>query len=411
MLQRLMPHLHVILLCICWYIISSLASQVTKQILTVCSLPLFLGEFQFIYTAALATLSCYLSFYLPAFYNIFPVGTFPDYKNKRIRGSSFSNVITKPSKHIIETVLPLGIFQFVGKYFGHSATSMVPVSTVASIKTLSPLFILIFQKLLKISTLPIDKTLSFSLFSLVIGVWIIVQQDSINHKKKNLDGHSTWGIICAVISMFIFVGQNIYGKKVFTFKTSPADRFQLKHGLHREDSPLPIYNNGTFSDNNFVQEGDYDSDHSKRFKPINNNNKETMKKYDKMTLMIYISSIGFSLSFFWFITMEFPIIYHYIMNDVAHKSIQYIPWKLLFLNGTFHFIQAMITYHLLGEVSTLTYSIANLMKRIAIISVSWLFAGGPITILQIFGLLINTSGLFFYEQCSNKKKQVKSRIK
>lgn len=388
---RLRPHIHIVILCACWYIISSLASQVTKKILTVCPLPLFLGEFQFVYTALLAAISCQIAFMFPTFRHIFPKGTFPDYDNikqNRLNHQNILPAITKPTRHVIETVLPLGLFQFIGKYFGHTATSLVPVSTVASIKTLSPLFILMFQKMLRIKTLQIDKALSFSLTALVLGVWIIVNEDSKNHKKRSGSnkGYSTYGILCAIISMFIFVGQNIYGKSVFTFKSSPVSKLQQDSQLYREESPLPIYSEESNS-NNFPS-----------VKP---------KKYDKLTLMIYISTVGFMLSFCWFITLELPIIWNHVYYGIGSDSIETIPWILFIVNGTFHFIQAMITFHLLGEVSTLTYSIANLMKRIAIISVSWVFVGGPITLMQIFGLIINTVGLFLYEQCSNGKKSQK----
>ncbi|CCK69332.1 uncharacterized protein KNAG_0C02210 [Huiozyma naganishii CBS 8797] len=384
MLTRLRPYLHIVILCLIWYIISSLGSQVTKQILTVSALPLFLGEFQFIYTALLAAASCCLAYSYPYFYDMFPAGTFPEYSCKQITTRRGASVITRPSAHIVQTVLPLGVFQFVGKYFGHTATSLVPVSTVASIKTVSPVFILLIQKILRIETLRFDIILCFSLSCLVSGVWIIVAEDSKHYESKGKSSnYSSWGVLCAIISMFIFVGQNIYGKKVFTFKSKVT---KLKNEPEREDSPLPIYS---------------------ELKP---RGEEIGKiKYDKMTLMIYISSVGFLLSFGWFMTLEFPIVWGYLMRGKPSPLIQVFPWKLYLLNGTLHFLQAMIAYHLLGEVSTLTYSIANLMKRIAIISVSWLFVGRPITFFQVFGLLMNTLGLFLYEKCSSDRKKTKLR--
>ncbi|CCD23079.1 uncharacterized protein NDAI_0B00450 [Naumovozyma dairenensis CBS 421] len=398
MLLHLRPHLHIIILCICWYAISSLASQVTKQVLTLCPLPLFLGEFQFLYTALLAALSCTMAYYYPSFNNIFPKGTFPEY-NRDYNNSDYitrnssqqKNIITRPTKFIFKTVLPLSVFQFVGKYFGHKGTSLVPISTVASIKTLSPLFILLFQKMLRIKTLPLTKILYFSLFSLVVGVWIIVREDSkfSTKNKNNSIGSSSYGVICAIISMFIFVGQNIYGKKVFTYKSEnqinpTLDRVED----YRENSPLPYY------------EGKMKMPEIQPHKP---------KSYDKLTLMIYISLVGFALSFCWFMALEFPIIWGHLFHGTSNDLIQEMPWRLYFLNGTFHFLQAMITFHLLGEISTLTYSIANLMKRIAIISVSWVFVGRSVTLWQIVGLLLNVFGLFLYERCSNKRKQIKSR--
>ncbi|CAI4044267.1 hypothetical protein SUVZ_10G0190 [Saccharomyces uvarum] len=381
---------HIIFLCICWYFISSLASQVTKQVLTVCPLPLFLGEFQFIYTAMLAWCSCFIAYNYPKFYHIFPKGTFPEYygnggdSNRMMRKpSKLSSLIISPSRPILQTVLPLGLFQFVGKYFGHTATSLVPVSTVASIKTLSPMFILLLQKLLKISTLKVTLTLTFSLCTLVFGVWIIVQEDNrLPASANDLKEFSNYGIICAVISMFIFVLQNIYGKTVFTYRSQNYSS-QTNSGSSRQDSPLPIYEKSNEQ-------------------PAMEN---VPKSYDKLTLMIYISLVGFCLSFCWFITLEFPILFKYFLGtDNSVTVIQTFPVSLLLLNGTFHFIQAMITFHLLGEVSTLTYSIANLMKRFAIIAVSWVFIGRRITWLQIVGLVLNTLGLFLYERCTSQSK-------
>ncbi|EJS43202.1 YJL193W [Saccharomyces arboricola H-6] len=381
---------HIILLCISWYFISSLASQVTKQVLTACPLPLFLGEFQFIYTAALAWCSCFIAYNFPRFYRIFPKGTFPEYysnngdTNSMVRKpSKISALIISPSRPIVLTVLPLGLFQFVGKYFGHTATSLVPVSTVASIKTLSPMFILLLQKILKISTLKVTLTLVFSLCTLALGVWIIVQQDNrLPASSNDLREFSKYGIICAIISMFIFVLQNIYGKKVFTFR-SQTDGTKSHSGSSRQESPLPMY--------------------EKSNEKLITNNKP--KSYDKLTLMIYISLVGFCLSFFWFIVLEFPVLYKYFsqIND-SPTIIHSFPVYLFLLNGTFHFMQAMITFHLLGEVSTLTYSIANLMKRFAIIAVSWVFIGRRITWLQVFGLILNTLGLFLYERCTSQSK-------
>ncbi|KAL3234472.1 hypothetical protein RNJ44_03234 [Nakaseomyces bracarensis] len=402
--SSIQTNIHIITLCLCWYAISSLASQVTKQILTICPLPLFLGEFQFLYTALLAAVSCSLAYRYKVIYNLFPEGTFPKYystfhDHECERNEDIKNAIVMPSKHIIMTVLPLSFFQFVGKYFGHTATALVPVSTVASVKTLSPVFIVIFQRFLGMATVNLNFKILGSLSALIFGVWIIVIEDSkqkafIKQQKKmintdNRSNSSNYGIICAIISMFIFVMQNIYGKKVFTYKRNHEVTMIKKkksfYKLENNSSELPIYSE------------------SKTLSP-----KTT--KYDKLTLMIYISLVGFCLSFFWFMTMEFPVVWRYIngyetQSDGKALPISTIPWGLCLINGTFHFMQAMITFHLMGEISTLTYSIANLMKRIAIISVSWIFAGFQVTMLQVFGLLLNAVGLFLYERCNSSQKK------
>ncbi|CCE63442.1 hypothetical protein TPHA_0E03520 [Tetrapisispora phaffii CBS 4417] len=378
-IKTLYNYIHIVILCVCWYMLSSVGSQVTKRILTVCPLPLFLGEFQFLYTAQLAVLCCGIAYSSERFYNTFPNGTFPVYDRKNIRDNWAWSVITKPSKSIFQTVLPLSIFQFVGKFFGHKATSLVPVSTVASIKTLSPVFILIFQKIIGISTIQTNINVGFSLAALITGVWIIVSEDNKLKSSSNVSDFSLFGIICAVISMFIFVFQNIYGKKVFTFK--------------KDDDNICILPKVNSTEQLMDEKYAFGSHH-----------KISNKCYDKLTLMLYISSVGFILSFFWFITFELPTILRYLSGDTT-TVIQSIPWQLFIINGTFHFLQAMITFHLLGELSTLTYSIANLMKRIAIISVSWVFIGKSVTLMQIFGLFLNVVGLFVYERIVNKNKK------
>lgn len=383
---------HIVVVCIAWYTISSFASQVTKRILTQCPLPLFLGEFQFVYTVCLAATTCCVARYCSWFYNMFPDGTFPDYSRPGVP------VLTRPSTSIFQTVLPLGFFQFVGKYFGHKATSLVPVSTVASIKTLSPVFIVLAQKVLRIGARKLNAGTYFSLLCVIGGVWIIVCHDSKPLQAKEPSSSnaltqvevatsvtatiatattaaSSAGVLYAVISMLVFVAQNIYGKKVFTFRQDPAA--SPLGPKERNASPLPVYANRKALSAQATQ-------------------------YDKLTLMIYISAVGFTFSIGWFLALEWPIIWNHLMRS-GHQEIT-IPWSMLFLNGTFHFFQAMITFHLLGEISTLSYSIANLMKRIAIISVSWVFTAREITSHQLFGLFLNAVGLFLYERFNSRRK-------
>lgn len=379
-LKKTNTSLHIVLLCLCWYLISSLGSQVTKKILTVYPKPLLLGEFQFIYTALLACICCLIGQRFHSFYRCFPKGTFPGYYDE-IGGKRQIDTITRPSKHLLLTIVPLSFCQFVGKYFGHTATSLVPVSTVASIKTLSPVFIVLTQRALNLSKVQLGKTAYFSLLCLIVGVWIIVREDY-DQKRANsakgpieLSAYSSYGIICAICSMLIFVVQNIYGKSVFTYQKKAISE-KLHNG--KAESPLPSYVT--------KKTATYDR-----------------KQYDKLTLLVYIPLVGFCLSFGWFMTLEFPDIW----NECKLIGLSVIPWKLFLVNGTFHFLQAMITFHLLGEISTLSYSIANLMKRIAIIAVSWALAGVRVTMWQIVGLLLNMFGLFLYERSKSGRMQEK----
>ncbi|KAL6947285.1 hypothetical protein ACO0QE_002165 [Hanseniaspora vineae] len=352
-------------------------------------MPLLLGEFQFTYIALLAILTSSAAYHFPQFYNAFPHGTFPDsYKNKS-RGKS-TYIITRPTKHIIITVLPLGVFQFVGKYFGHKATALVPVSTVSSIKTLSPLFILLVQKLFRIQS-KISLNIIISLCCIICGVYSIVWFDANSYKKTQLSSSSSSsskdtaldslkfssGLIAATISMLVFVFQNIYGKKVFTYDEKPVNH----NYQSAKKGALPVYQEPT----------------TKWYKA---SLLSSTKKYDKMTLMVYISLFGFCSSFLWFVTLELPLLWQpKPLDNTAFEGVA-IPWRLLFVNGTLHFIQAMIAYYLLGQISTLSYSISNLMKRIVIIVVSWAISSGSssFSVIQFLGLFLNAVGLFLYNR-------------
>lgn len=355
------------IVCLCWYAISSFGSQITKRILTECPMPLFLGEFQFIFIVLSACITCLIGHYLPGVRKLFPEGTFPRSQDPGV------NVIMRPSKEVLLTVFPLGLFQFMGKYYGHRATSLVPVSTVASIKTLSPIFIILAQKMLKRFDHKLNREIYLSLGCVMLGVWVIVYSDSKNTVPKtqisNLEDQaiktSHYGVLFASISMLIFVIQNIYAKNIFTYKS--------------DYNELPIA----------TSKSDY------------RRSLRSPRKYDKLTLMIYISVVGFSISLGWFIALELPTLWANFFHEPHNVE---IPWRLIILNGVLHFLQSMITFYLLGEISTLSYSIANIMKRIAIISFSWLYTAHSITMIQVLGILLNVTGLFFYERLMKKTK-------
>ena len=211
-----------------------------------------------------------------------------------------------------------------------------------------------------------NKGVYFSLLCVITGVWVIVYSD--NHTaSRSISGadmgtndvsqFSHVGVIFANISMLIFVVQNIHAKTIFTSR--------------KEELPI-----------------------SSKQKYASAWNATSRRKYDKLTLMIFISMVGFMMSLGWFVTLELPIVWSVIFGLTDYT----ISWNLIILNGTLHFLQSMITFYLLGEISTLSYSIANIMKRIAIISFSWVSTSHNITGIQILGMLLNVSGLFFYER-------------
>lgn len=119
------------------------------------------------------------------------------------------------------------------------------------------------------------------------------------------------GIFYATLSLFIFVAQNIYGKTVFTFNQKSANNHaNLAIG---DNSSAAIINND-FSDtilplNNsspdFLNYNDDNSDKVK-FKLKLNNSNSNRNQYDKLTLLLHCSALGFLISLPWFLYIELP---------------------------------------------------------------------------------------------------------
>ncbi|GMF98616.1 unnamed protein product [[Candida] boidinii] len=76
----------------------------------------------------------------------------------------------------------MGFFQFFGKLFSLAATAAVPIATVASIRSLSPLLIVAGYRIYYKVRFPISTYLS--LIPLVLGVVIIVISQAKDHSKS-----------------------------------------------------------------------------------------------------------------------------------------------------------------------------------------------------------------------------------
>ena len=141
-----------------------------------------------------------------------------------------------------------------------------------------------------------------------------------------------------------------------------------------------------------------------------------MKKADKLTTLMYCSLYGLAYSIPTFITYELPTLlsskfYPSSLGSeipaVEATPIPYyhlIPWTLLIINGLSYFIQSLLAFHILGMLPTVTYSIANMMKRIIVIAISMILRGTKLGTLEWVGLLHVTVGLYIYEKLGTKQK-------
>ena len=76
---------------------------------------------------------------------------------------------------------------------------------------------------------------------------------------------------------------------------------------------------------------------------------------------------------------------------------------LLLLDGALHWLQNLLAFTLLKMVTPLTYAVANVTKRIAVISVSLLLLKNPVTVTNLGGMMMAVLGVFCYNRAKHSE--------
>lgn len=368
-------------------------------------------------------------------------------------------------KSVLMKILPLGLFQFLGKFFSLSATSLVPLATISSIKALSPLLIVSGYRLVYKVKFPLITYLSLT--PLVAGVILMILSDSLENPKLEFDYSQLKGVTLCIISTIIFASQNIYGKQLITWDsntTNPAS-LVLNTEISRPSTPSPFEWNAEQMENkqaqtnksshkpiNYIRQRTYsiklpystsdlrldekieesnlnDQHYSQMVDENNTNisnpfasviNYEATEKPDKMTIILYCSLVGFIFSITGFVLKELPEIIDGV-SDAKHfrgsaesASDVVVVLVLIAIDSLSHFLQTLLAFHLLGSIPTLSYSIASMMKRIVLITVGILVVFdnnyqyneskwfGRITTEQLCGLFLIAIGLYSYDRWGSR---------
>lgn len=184
-------------LCVAWYLVLLLTSQLTKVILMTLPLPFLLLWAQFALGAVLLLCMLRLGSSVAGF---FPPGTVG--QKAAFDRSTFMKV------------LPLGVCQFVGKYLLLCALSLIPIAAVASVKALLPLMIVLGYRTVYKVRFPLVTYLSLTL--LLCGVLLLISADAsiaVSVNEQHLQG-----LLFCGLSTAIMAGQHIYGKELLTWK-------------------------------------------------------------------------------------------------------------------------------------------------------------------------------------------------
>lgn len=238
--------------------------------------------------------------------------------------------------------------------------SRIPVQLVHTIKGLAPLMTVLAYR--SFFDARYSRSTYLSLLPLTLGVIMACSASF----KANLPG-----LIYAFGSTILFVTQNIVSKKIF------------------EDAA----------------QAEADG------KPIGR------RKPDKLNLLCYSSAFAFLFTFpIWLWSEALPMFSEY-MDDGSIKlrirpgSLDHGALALEFIfNGTFHFGQSLLAFVLLGLVSPVTYSVASLIKRVAVIIFAIVWFGIPMTTVQGVGFVLTFLGLYLYDRTSDADK-VDKRVK
>ncbi|KAJ7809066.1 triose-phosphate transporter family-domain-containing protein [Mycena olivaceomarginata] len=307
-----------VLLCTLWYTSSALSSNTGKAILTQFRYPVTLTFVQFGFVAGYCLL--FMS----------PVVRF-----SRLR---------RPTRQIIQSTLPMGMFQVGGHIFSSLAISRIPVSTVHTIKALSPLFTVAAYALL--FGVSYSSKTYVSLLPLTVGVMLACSFD--------MSASNFIGLLCAFGSALVFVTSNIFFKKIM-----PSNASTTSH------------------------------------------------KLDKLNLLLYSSGMAFLLMIpIWFY-YDFGTLFLSGSSAAAAASAAageqpaHSVGYYFFMNGTVHFAQNIIAFVILASTSPVTYSIASLIKRVWVICIAIVWFSQSIHPVQGIGILMTFTGLYMYNNAKS----------
>ncbi|KAI7823399.1 triose-phosphate transporter family-domain-containing protein [Gamsiella multidivaricata] len=294
--------------------------------------------------------------------------------------------IRRPTRGIIEMTAPLVGFQVVGHVFSSVAISRVPLSVVHTVKALTPLFTVLFYRVVLGTTY--SRAVYLSLVPLTAGVMLAC--------RMSLEFNNLVGLSCALLSTLVFVMQNVFTKKILSSNKAKQSHSQDEVGM-----------NG-FGNRESISGGASGAD------PIDHvlgggggGSTGAPQKLDKINILFYSSTLAAVCMIpMWFYAEGWTLMFSEDPLDRVGGSTgtwSVISW-LLFLNGVSHFFQNFLAFSVLALTSPVTYSIASLIKRIVVIVASIIYFHQTLGMTQWMGVCLTFWGLWMYNSAKNAAK-------
>ncbi|WWD21043.1 hypothetical protein CI109_105524 [Kwoniella shandongensis] len=213
---------------------------------------------------------------------------------------------------------------------------------ISRVPALSPLFtVMAYALFFGVSYSPATY---LSLLPLTLGVMLACSFD--------ISFSNFFGLVCALGSTVVFVSQNIFFKKI-----------------------MPTAGSGETS---------------------------ATAKLDKINLLYFSSGTAFCLMVpLWLYSDAWRLVDLWL-HPVLKVGGPSIPFYF-FLNGTVHFAQNLLAFAILSSTSPVTYSIASLVKRIAVICMAVVWFKQSVHFVQAMGIGLTAVGLWMY---NNAKRDV-----
>lgn len=192
----------------------------------------------------------------------------------------------------------------------------------------------------------------FSLIPLTVGVMLAMSFD--------LSSLNSTGLFYALLSTFVFVSQNIFSKKLL---------------------------------------------------PSENQSKHSSQKLDKLNLLFYSSFMAFICMIpLWFYSDFSQILSNILIRTNNDNKTKNLSLYIIF-NGFVHFGQNLIAFAILSICSPVTYSIASLTKRIAVICLAIIYFHQSIHYIQGVGICLTGIGLYMYNQAKQEVNKGENKIR